>query len=617
MKRLGLIAGLVFVAGLLLILNQSGPDQDETLAKDPVLLSPSVTARQDLFDHEGWVCQKGLGFTSPFRYQANTQVKWSQKTQQALNAQHWYIHVKGQLQEVCLQQRASDQAWLVFYRIMPESIEQNLQESDRQLLTQLNRAFEQGVFVWRTKDQVLETHIDYQGSLPVERLWQPYMLSSMLCRINERQQRCEETWLNEIYRTTVRRQDKARPDAWVVEASWENQEGVAKDLHIDFRWPAGAKRPVQTQLRLHQLQQLPMAQSRESIDLSLAEWQAEYLTDMALGRLEERYRRLHTQVQANNQPGLSAATGLTAMYRKELGALTIEDLWQPVNEAKVDRYLKLKAWVYLNQSNLAPLRARLRDTSSFDQDVARMWLKALAHSGGEPGQRILMDLLQERQSDVPTAKYLLANLAFAEQPAAALNRELASFLEQKDLAPAVRRSAILALGTMSGRSHRQQAQQTSRLLADKWEQAASLADRVTIVQALGNAGASGSLPFLNELLATASEPRLITEILFAMRFIDEAFTTLVSQLNGAAKSPYLTGSARAIRYVDLNQSRVGEIIGQLPNLHADHRFLVLNNLLKNSSLPSTAQPLLERYLERENRNEIRNLIYRFLERKSS
>jgi hypothetical protein len=214
-----------------------------------------------------------------------------------------------------------------------------------------------------------------------------------------------------------------------------------------------------------------------------------------------------------------------SIQKVALGSLGLDDLWgqmhQPGTQSSQELYLKLKAWIYLHPLEIRRLMERLKILDESDPAL-KMTIRALAASGQPEAQKALVELLDQRQNDVPLARKIITTLGFLPDP----TREAQETLERYSRGPEdspVRRSSRLALGMMGQRLSQVQnpeaqkrAEHLEALAFQNLRQAEGVGATTDALAVLGNSGVS-RIEDLEPWL-THPDPAIRGQAFFALRF---------------------------------------------------------------------------------------------------
>jgi hypothetical protein len=272
----------------------------------------------------------------------------------------------------------------------------------------------------------------------------------------------------------------------------------------------------QLQVNAHEVQELNGQSWSSDTSLKL-EWQKQTTqNETRLASLEARW-------------GLSEGEGLssqeTSIQKAALGSLGLDELWeqmhQPGTQSSQELYLKLKAWIYLHPDEIRRLMDRLKALDESDPAL-KMAIRALAAAGQVEAQNALVDLLDQRQNDVPLARKIITTLGLVPEPTLKA-QEFLERLSQGDEDSAVRRNSRLALGMMGQRLSQVQdpvaqkrAQDLEELALKNLRQARGLAATTEALAVLGNCGVSRIADL--EPWLTHADPAIRGQAFFALRF---------------------------------------------------------------------------------------------------
>ncbi|HET9238965.1 MAG TPA: hypothetical protein VFO10_17030 [Oligoflexus sp.] len=274
---------------------------------------------------------------------------------------------------------------------------------------------------------------------------------------------------------------------------------------------------------LEQLQ----ADTREVQDLNGQSWSSDTVLKLhwqkRITQNETRVASLEARWGQSQSEGGSSEEA--SIQKVALGSLGLEDLWgqmhQPGTQNSQELYLKLKAWIYLHPLEIRRLMERLKVLDESDPAL-KMTIRALAASGQPEAQKALVDLLDQRQSDVPLARKIITTLGLLPEPAREAQESLENFSRGPEDSP-VRRSSRLALGMMGQRLSQVQnpeaqkrAQHLEALALQNLRQAEGLGATTEALAVLGNCGVS-RIEDLDPWL-THPDPAIRGQAFFALRF---------------------------------------------------------------------------------------------------
>lgn len=255
-----------------------------------------------------------------------------------------------------------------------------------------------------------------------------------------------------------------------------------------------------------------------SSDSSLKlQWQKQVTqTESRLASLESRWG------ESRGEPGSSQETSI---QKAALGSLGLDDLWsqmlQPGTQSSQELYLKLKAWIYLHPAEIRRLMDRLKALDESDPSL-KMAIRALAAAGQAEAQNALVELLDQRQEDVPLARKIITTLGLVPDPTPKAQESLERLSQAREDS-AVRRSSRLALGMMGQRLSQNQdpeaqkrAQQLEFLALENLRQAQGLVAITEALAVIGNCGVSRMEDL--EPWLTHPDPAIRGQAFFALRF---------------------------------------------------------------------------------------------------
>jgi len=152
----------------------------------------------------------------------------------------------------------------------------------------------------------------------------------------------------------------------------------------------------------------------------------------------------------------------------------------------------------------------------------KMAIRALAAAGLPEAQKALVELLDQRQSDVPLARKIITTLGLIPDPTREAQESLERFSQGADDSP-IRRSSRLALGMMGQRLSQDQnpeaqkrAQHLEALAFEQLKRAEGLGATTEALAVLGNCGVS-RIEDLKPWL-THPDPAIRGQAFFALRF---------------------------------------------------------------------------------------------------
>lgn len=284
------------------------------------------------------------------------------------------------------------------------------------------------------------------------------------------------------------------------------------------------------------LEKLDM-QVRETLtDSSLhIQWQRQNQQD------ESRLAVLDTRWGKSRSDNRGQSSQETMIQKVALGSLGFDEIWnlmtQSGSQNSQELYLKLKAWIYLHPDEVQKLVDRLKGLDEGDPAL-KLGIRALAAAGQPEAQDALVDLLDQRKTDVPLARKIITTLGLVPAPTLKAQAALEALSQANEDSP-VRRSSRLALGIM-GQRLSQNPDADSQKRAENLEaqalanlrRASGLAQITEALAVLGNCGLT-RIEDLDPWLKHA-DPAIRGPAFFALRFARPEVTPdyLVNQYPG-------------------------------------------------------------------------------------
>jgi len=274
----------------------------------------------------------------------------------------------------------------------------------------------------------------------------------------------------------------------------------------------------QLQAEAHEVQELN-GQSWASDSSLTLQWREMVLQN------ETRVAQLESRWGQSRAEGRTASSQEASIQKTALGSLGLDDLWeqmhQPGSQNSQELYLKLKAWIFLYPAEVQRLIERLKSLDEGDPAL-KMAIRALAAAGQPEAQDALVDLLDQRQTDVPLARKIITTLGLLPKPTLKAQESL----ERLSTAPedsAVRRNSRLALGAMGQRlgqdrdpEMQKRAQHIEALAWENLRNARGLTDTTEALAVIGNCGITrieDLQPWLKH-----PDPAIRSQAFFALRF---------------------------------------------------------------------------------------------------
>ncbi len=298
--------------------------------------------------------------------------------------------------------------------------------------------------------------------------------------------------------------------------------------------------------RFEGLEQL-QAEAREVQELNGQSWSSDTTLKIQWQRqimqTETRVAGLEARWGQSRSDGRSSQE--TSIQKTALGSLGLEDLWgqmhQPGTQNSQELYLKLKAWIYMHPAEIKRLMERLKALDESDPAL-KMAIRALAAAGQPEAQNALVELLDQRVSDVPLARKIITTLGLVPEPTPEAQQSLERLSQARDDS-AIRRSSRLALGMMGQRlsqdkdpEAQKRAQHLEALAFRNLKDANGLAATSEALAVLGNCGVS-RIEDLEPWL-THPDPAIRGQAFFALRFarVESASDYLVRHYPGEASA---------------------------------------------------------------------------------
>ncbi|MFW7379799.1 MAG: hypothetical protein ACOH5I_13385 [Oligoflexus sp.] len=552
-----------------------------------------------------WECQTATQFS----HQVNLRSDTILSTQEAPNsAQEWFFTIWGQVEESCLTELSpfhGEKRWLVHYRWLADGLEQNIQNADLQFQADVYQSLRDGVYIERTATDILNVSVTENAHEATYELWRSFLLGQIHCQ-EQALHECHESWLNDTYTASYRPLEELH--------SWQKQATVKRSYrHLNHAQLLKAKiiatehRVAEIDMSLQSEQETAWAKTKDLTRLQTSLTGSKLISAAEIRAMKQamkQTRPVHHAVHANQ----SQKDDLENIYRQELAAVSFDDLWRNLDDVqeRTNRYLQIKAWIYLHRDQLEKLGPELRRRSADDR-LLRLWLKGLSQTGGLPGQELLVKTVIDRSQEKSLAKYTLAALAFAEEPADEMDLVLQQLINDDRVGVDLHVNILLALGTWAGRLSGERAERLSRFLLDRWPQISSQEEKLALIQAIGNSGFSGAKELLLQIAANEQAPRLVIEAVFALRFVEGSFAQLLSFLN---REPHRQGAIRALRFTSFEPSEVTALFATTQSLSDPVvRYQIISSIVQNPASSHFISPdLWQSYLDTEFDEEVRKII---------
>ena len=222
---------------------------------------------------------------------------------------------------------------------------------------------------------------------------------------------------------------------------------------------------------------------------------------------------------------------------------------------RLDGFARLSALFELEPASIAEAAAQLRST--IESSKAETIVAAFADSNSPAAQAEMNSLLEDPNVSEEVKGHVISHLGTHERPS------VSTFETLEDLAltstdPTMRERATLALGGAAlhgGRNEetRAEASRATERLNTSYAQAPTPEQRALLMKALGNAGASSSLPMIESALKS-EDPGVRADAVFSLRFVPgEAVDQLiVKTLVGDPDAGVRRAAAETFGYRDLS-----------------------------------------------------------------
>ncbi len=214
------------------------------------------------------------------------------------------------------------------------------------------------------------------------------------------------------------------------------------------------------------------------------------------------------------------------MLQKRIGNMTWKDFVEKMQKAKERKdcpelILQLKAWMQLNPTKLYMAAQKILESKELTPGVYAM-IRALGSV--EPhGQDVLVDVIKKRMDNQEYVYESLQCLSFVSKPT---NSTIETFQElaKNHKEENIRSSALLGLGSLASRFAEENPEKTALIVYDleqKLQNSKDKNEKIRLIDALGNAGSSSSLPYLSNLIQD-KDIAIKGSAFFAMRSINDA-----------------------------------------------------------------------------------------------
>jgi len=563
----------------------------------------------------GWECRKDAQYNHKVHLRSKTHlVKQGTPSNQAVdNQDQWFFSVWGQVEESCLQmldEHYGQPRWLVHYRWLADGLEQNVQKSDLNFQSAISLSLREGIFVERTASNILSLSQTQETDEVAYELWRMFLLSQTLCDLPAED--CQESWLDDHFIAQYSYLDGDQ--SWQKNAQLNRSSrhpNQVQSLSSVIQGQSNQMRAHDLAMTLRSEQQTSWALSRDETVVTV---KLQDLQVLAAGE-QQRLLQLHRQAELvlqNGKPVAQRQTELERIYQQELVSVQEADLWlnYDASQNRTDRYLQIKAWVYLNRHQLDKVRAELLSRAA-DDALLRLWIKALGQTGGASGQQILVDTVLARAEERSLVKYTLAGLAFAEEPADSLDQILQGLIDDERIPADLHINVLLTLGTWAGRLTGERADLLSRFLLDRWSLVTTEEEKMALIQAIGNSGYQGAKALLIKVIEQEKSQKLVVEAVFALRFVAGAFDHLLDFLR---REPHQQGAIRALRFVRLDEAEVQLTLNRISAFPEQaKRYQIISSFLQNPVHRQMSPAIWNSYMDREKDAKILEIIQNHLE----
>lgn len=573
-----------------------------------------------------WQCMADAQFHHDVNLKSETQVtsRAAHVSQQQASTNNWYFHLAGTVEESCLKEigSAHDRRWLVHYRWLPSSLQQNIHNSSSQFADAMGQAIKKGVFVERNAQQIFQIRYSATGQSHNHihevafELWRMFLLGQMICEQSAAvpSSSCNEAWLSADFVSNY----ELQIDAWHKAAKLprsHQQLNLLQDLKLVLSQELQESRPKSSILTLQSRQESAVTSSQdESVMEIILQARTLLAADSRQALLEELGRaRIYSHAKGQRQ---QAQDAMEQIYRQEIANVKDADLWRQLDsdDDRTDRYMQIKAWTHLNRHRLDLVKAELWQRP-FADPLLQLWIKALSQTGGAEGQHLLYEMLVARSEEKNLAKYTLAGLAFAEEPADELDALLQNLLDNPEFPDELKMNVLLTIGTWAGRLTGERAEALSQYLLSRWGSVYDAEQRLAVLQAIGNSGFSGAKELLTKIAEQETDQRLISEAVFALRFVDGALPELLKYLG---QDPHKQGAIRALRFTKLDNEQYDMVVKTALSMpQQSGRYQIVASLLQNPSSLQIDPGFWQTIQEQESDASIRELIASYLDHRQT
>jgi len=193
------------------------------------------------------------------------------------------------------------------------------------------------------------------------------------------------------------------------------------------------------------------------------------------------------------------------LLQKTAGNMTWKDFLEKMKEVKERKdcpklIIQLRAWMQLNPTKLYLAAQKILESKELTADVYSL-IRALG-SVDPHGQDVLVDVIKKRPENTDYVYESLSCLTFVNKPTDA-TIEVFQDLSKNHKEENVRSTALLGIGSLASRFAESNPEKTSLIVYDLEQKVQNVQDKnekILLIDALGNAGSSSSLPYLSNLV---------------------------------------------------------------------------------------------------------------------
>lgn len=214
----------------------------------------------------------------------------------------------------------------------------------------------------------------------------------------------------------------------------------------------------------------------------------------------------------------------------------------------------------LHPERAADLAELLRDPSLLkagaDSPVFRTIVGALATSGSSAAMAALREAYDSAELAGPGKETILAALTTTQAPVDSATRDFLAQKMQSADDPRLAQGAAFALGSaLQGAANDEQSASAIALIQSRFASAGGAAERMAMLDVMGNSGRAEFLPTLEAVLASGAAPEVKAKAEFALRFIKTGSATLdLTQGLASGSTNVREAAAGAIAVADWNEA---------------------------------------------------------------